>query len=107
MESVILLAIGMIVGAWFLYLVQKVKRELITYRIEKEIREKVDKLKEKIIPSRIEESNGILFLYNSETNEFLGQGTDAESLEVSVKSRYPGKLFNVPQDQLDKYFKET
>lgn len=107
MEPLIFLIIGMIVGVWFILAVQKVKRELITYRIEKEIESKVEKLKEKIIPSRIEESNGLLFLYNSETNEFLGQGADAETLETSVKARYPGKLFNVPQDQLDKYFKET
>jgi len=107
MEALILVTIGFICGVWFHVLYVSTRKQIIELRIEKEIDEKVKILKEKIIPSRIEESNGLLFLYNSETNEFLGQGANADELETSVKSRFPGKLFNIPQDQLDKHFKEN
>jgi hypothetical protein len=107
MEAFVLVGIGFICGIWFHVLYASARRQLIELRLEREIDRKVKALKEKIIPSRIEEENGLLFLYNSETNEFLGQGANADELETTVMARYPGKLFNVPQDQLDKFFKET
>jgi predicted sulfurtransferase len=107
MEAFVLVGIGFICGVWFHKLYVSIRKQIIELRIEKEIDAKVKTLKEKIIPSRIEEANGLLFLYNNETNEFLGQGANADELETSVKARFPGKLFNVPQEQLDKYFKET
>lgn len=69
-----------------------------------EMQEKaIETLRETIIPSKIEEHNGLLLLYNKETNEFLAQGTTFEELEKAVHSRFPDKLFNVPSSQLDKY----
>lgn len=74
-------------------------------RIDKVLDEKIKEIKEKIIPSRIEEANGCLFMYNSETNEFLCQGKDMNELEQNARAKFPNKLFNVPQDELNKFLK--
>lgn len=76
-------------------------------KLEQQITEKLAELKSRIIPSRIEEADdGSLFLYNSDTNEFLGQGKTADELETNVKKKFPNKLFNIPPEQLNKYMKE-
>lgn len=106
MEFIAGICVGFFIGVIFTRLIIIIEKERKLKEIDKVVSEKIEELKSKIIPARIEEANGLLFLYNSETNEFLGQGTNANTLESSVKARYPGKLFNVPQEQLDKYFKD-
>jgi hypothetical protein len=74
-------------------------------RLEKALVDGIRKFREHVIPSRIEEVNGRLFLYNRETEEFLGQGTTFEELNIHVKERYPNKLFDVPEGELSKFIK--
>jgi hypothetical protein len=74
-------------------------------RLEEAIKAGVKKFREHVIPSRIEEVNGMIYLYNRETEEFLGQGVTFEELNNSVKARYPNKLFDVNQGELAKYMK--
>jgi len=71
--------------------------------IDRKVAEGMKKLKETIIPSKIEQVNGLLFLYNADTNEFIAQGKDFEDLNNNAKVRFPDKLFNVPQDEINKY----
>lgn len=73
--------------------------------IEFKVQEGMKKLKETIIPSRIEEHGGYLYLYNDETHDFIAQGKDMEELNKNAKIRFPDKLFNVPQEVLNKYAK--
>ena len=72
-------------------------------QVEETLEKTLKNLKDRIINSRIEEVNGYLFLYNRDTNEFLGQGKDLKELNDVVMKRYPDKLFNVPQEELSKY----
>jgi hypothetical protein len=82
----------------------------VSTQLDRELTEKLKarlaQLKERIVNSRIEEVNGSLFLFNRETDEFLGQGKDIYELEENVKNKYPNKLFNVPSDQLEPYMKD-
>lgn len=71
--------------------------------IEKKVEEGIAAFKRHVINSRIEDVNGQLFLYNKETDEFLGQGKDLQELNDVVMKRFPDKLFNVPQEELKKY----
>lgn len=71
--------------------------------IEEKVAEGMKKLKETIIPSKIERVDELLFLYNADTNEFIAQGKDFEELNKNAKVRFPDKLFNVPQDEINKY----
>lgn len=72
-------------------------------KLDEELGKKIESIRERIIPSRIEEENGMLYLYNKETNEFLGQGKNFVDLEKNVREKFPNKLFNVPQEELNKY----
>lgn len=71
--------------------------------IDMKVKEGMKKLKETIIPSRIEEHGGYLYLYNSETEDFIAQGKDMEELNANAKIRFPDKLFHVPQEVINKY----
>lgn len=73
--------------------------------LDDKFKEGMEKLKQTIIPSTIEEANGMLLMYNSETNEFLAQGKTMQELNENAKLRFPDKLFNVPQEIIDKHMK--
>lgn len=74
-------------------------------KLERALINGIKKFREHVIPARIEEVNGMIYLYNRETEEFLGQGTTFQELNDSVKMRYPNKLFDVAQGELAKYMK--
>ena len=80
--------------------------KLLERRLDNKIEEVLSKFRENVIPSKIEESNGMYFLYNRETEEFLGQGKSMTELEKSVREKFPNKLFDVPNEQLMKVMKE-
>lgn len=102
--------IATLVGGFIGYGIRGILYEYARLKLLKEldgsINEKMNALKEKIVPSRIEEENGVLFLYHRETNEFLGQGNSFEDLENVMKEKFPEKLFNVPQEEINKYLKD-
>jgi hypothetical protein len=95
--------LGFILGAFLFAIHIQIKKFQTLRELETSVSESLDRLKEKIIPSRIEEENGMLYLYNKETNEFLAQGKTFRELEQNVKEKFPNKLFNVPQEELNKY----
>lgn len=92
---------GILLHSFFLY----VKMRMIERRLNTKIDEVLDRIKQNVIPSKIEESNGMYYLYNRETEEFLGQGTSMVELEKSVRAKFPDKLFDVPNEQLMKVMK--
>jgi len=106
MELIIVGVICFMMGYWLSGFVRDIKDKIEINKLERGITERLEKFREKVIPSRIEEENGVLYLYNSDTNEFLGQANNFDELEKSMADKFPGKLFNVPQDELRKYLKD-
>ena len=102
--------IGVLVGTFLTVALIKLMAAIIRHTIEddidKKIKEGLEKLKERIIPSRIERVNNMLYIYNKETEEFLGQANTMKELSDVLEKRFPGKLFNVSQEEIDKYIKE-
>ena len=102
--------IGVLIGTILTIAVIKLMAAIIRHTIEddidKKIKEGLEKLKERIIPSRIERVNNMLYIYNKETEEFLGQANTMKELSDVLEKRFPGKLFNVSQEEIDKYIKE-
>lgn len=94
--------ISMVITFRIMHAIMSAKNDAV---IEMKVQEGMKKLKETIIPSRIEEHNGVLYLYNAETEDFIAQGKDMEELNANAKLRFPDKLFNVPQEVLNKYMK--
>lgn len=62
----------------------------------------LDAIEESVINARIEFDENIMRAYNNDTDEFLAQGKDWEELNRLLRSRFPDKMFNVSQDQIDK-----
>lgn len=106
MEILIAVVISLFAGYYIRKLVDSYEKYKALKELDEVVNEKLTMLREKIIPSRLEEENGILFLYNRNTNEFLGQGSSFEELEKNMREKYPDKLFNVPQEELDIYIKD-
>ena len=105
MEFILGLLSGiLIIGIFLIVLINIIARARLKY-IEKKVEEGIKAFRERVIDSRIEAENGILFLYNRHTNEFLGQGKNLRELNNVIMKRFPDKLFNVPQEELSKYEK--
>lgn len=97
------LIVGVLLGYFLAECVRDIRTRIEMREIEKLYDEKITQLKERIIPSRIEKENGILYIYNRETNEFLGQATTFVELEKTLRQKFPDKLFNVPSIEIEKY----
>jgi len=98
--------IGVFVGAVLYRTYLEFRLKLLEKRIEDRIDSTLAQLKKSIIDSKIEFSNGVYYLYNRNTNEFIAQGNNFEELEKAAKKKYPDKLFNVPQKELNEIVKD-
>jgi hypothetical protein len=97
--------IGFFAGIICLRIYATITMHFLEKRLERKIDDVLTEFRKNVINSRIEFVNGIYFMYNRDTNEFLGQGNTFEELEKTVKVKYPNKLFNVPSSELQELFK--
>ena len=103
MDFLVGIVFGIFISFALIKLIAAVVRKMAEDTLDEKLKEGLEKLKETIVPARIEDVNGLLFLYNRETEEFLGQGKDMQELNDVVRKRFPNRLFNVPQDELNKF----
>lgn len=101
MSEVIALIVGCLVGAafyrgWLIY--QRMQRMKTLAMLAQDV---IDEIKSKIIDASVEVHGGIFFLYNKDTKEFLLQGKDYEEIVSLIKTKFPGKHFNVTEKDLD------
>lgn len=106
MDILLAVIFGAALGYFVANVVHRYKEIAAIRELDDNINETLKKIKDKIVPARIEQHGLMLYLYNSETNEFLGQGVNFKELENAVKAAHPKKIFNVPQSEIDKYFKD-
>jgi len=99
-------ALGFMTALILQYIVTKIYVHMLEKKLEEKIEESLTKLRETIIPARIEVANDTLYMYNRETNEFLAQGNSFMELEKAARLKFPNKLFNVPQSELNEIVKE-
>ena len=60
--------------------------------------EEVDDDRDDYIRLNVEKHNGVIFLYNAETQEFVGQGSTKEEIKTALKRKYPEGRFAVEQE---------
>ena len=65
--------------------------------LEEDIDEKVN---DTIIPIKIDRHSGVFYVYNKETEEFLGQGNSRKELEINLAKRFPDKKFAADKESL-------
>ena len=101
MSDIIFLLVGFVIGAafyrgWLIYKrFQRIKM-LATFA-----QDVLDDLRSKIIDASVEVHNEQFFFYSRDTKEFLLQGKNYEEIVANIKTKYPGKHFNVTEKELD------
>lgn len=91
---------GFILGVITLKIYSSITLYFLEKRLEKKIDSVLTEFRKHVVNSKIEVVNDTYFMYNRDTNEFLGQGKTFEELEKTMKIKYPNKLFNVPHEEL-------
>ena len=59
-----------------------------------------EEVNDSVIPIKIDRHNGVFFVYNKETEEFMGQGNTRKDLEVNLAKRFPDKKFAADKESL-------
>jgi hypothetical protein len=65
--------------------------------IEENVKEEVNT---SIIPIVIEQHNGVFYVYNKDTKEFMGQGNTRRELDNNLSKRFPDKKFAADKENL-------
>lgn len=91
------LIIGIIAG-WYI-------REYMAFRVLNTMLSKIETEKEKQLENsmriKIEKHNGHLYVYEAETDKFLGQAETVAELDKYLSKQYPGVKFFVKENDLD------
>lgn len=97
--------LGVIFAIAMVYIIAALKLRALNKRIDDSIEKTITKLRKSIIEARIDKVDDRLFLYNRITEEFIAQGNSFDELEKNARIKCPGKLFNVPQSELEEVTK--
>jgi hypothetical protein len=102
--------IDFLLGTLFGFVLYRFTVFVSVYFLEKRIEEKVEQtmkeIRKSLIPSKIEYTNGVYYMFNRETDEFLAQGKTFDELEKVAREKHPNKLFNVPKEELQLLMKD-
>lgn len=101
------LLVGVLLGVMFHRIYIDIRLRLLEKRIGDKIEKTLTEIRKNVIDSKIEFVDGVYYLYAKESNEFLAQGNTFDELEKAARSKYPDKLFNVPQSELNQLLKDS
>jgi hypothetical protein len=92
---IILLATGFIIG-WFTH------RRAVHLKIES-IMQRLEKgMTDNVIEVRIERHDDSIYVYRADNYEFMAKGINGGELGKELASRFPGKSFAAPREQIEK-----
>ena len=57
-----------------------------------------------VVRIRLERMNGMIYIYNMETNEFMAQGKTRNVVERNLKERFPDTVFAATDENLREVF---
>ena len=95
--SDIILGVLLGVGISFLMIYLYV-RGLIN-RIITDLDKHIEKAMDTLMPIRVERVNGIIYCYSKEDNQFICQGTTAQEIRDTIRSRFPGKTAYIDEGE--------
>jgi hypothetical protein len=90
-----ILVFGFVIGWWFREFVAKIKI--------KQLIESVD-VSNDVVRIRMERVDGMIYIYNMETNEFMAQGETRNVVERNLKKRFPDTVFAATDENLREVF---
>ena len=96
-DIVLWIALGVAIGAWLFYLALKLAVHILMRRLSQDIETLEEALKEQVelIPCRVEQHDGVFFVYNNDTNEFMAQGSTLSELRKRIKARWKDRRVSV------------
>ena len=95
LSFVAILVFGFMVGWWFREFVAKIKI--------KQLIESID-VPNDVVRIRLERMDGMIYIYNMETNEFMAQGETRNVVERNLKKRFPDTVFAATDENLREVF---
>lgn len=82
--------IGFLVGAITVAAVIRIALHIAVKRAEHTIealQEAIEKIQTTMIPARVEQHDGIFYVYNTQDNSFIAQGTTLDELRSRIEGR--------------------
>lgn len=64
--------------------------------------ESMNEFKSKVIDIRVEEHDDQLFVYRKDDGSYLAHARGQDDLQMMLMEKFPGKLFNASQEDLQK-----
>ena len=89
------LVFGFVLGWWFREFVATIKIKQLIESSE---------LSTDVVRIRLERMNGMIYIYNMETNEFMAQGKTRNVVERNLKERFPDTAFAATDENLREVF---
>lgn len=101
MELVIAFAIAFVLGFVFGWVQrERYAKKIVSSMLDDLETDMVNTIKENTIPIKIEKHGEALYVFNSESDEFMGQGMTRDELEKELAKRFPNKKFNATSENL-------
>ena len=75
---------------------------IINRMIDQATEESYSQFKSKVIDIRVEEHDEQLFVYRKDDGSYLAHAKTKRDLETMLLEKFPGKLFNASQEDLQK-----
>lgn len=92
--------VGLLQGAWLGWYARERYAMYVVSKIMNEMQSAVQEVQSSAVPITVYEQSGQFFVHNTESGEFLAQGTNHEEITKKLNERYPGKLFTAEVDNL-------
>lgn len=84
--------LGVCLGIWLFYLAMKLAVRIAVKRASQELQDLEKAIEqyhdEVMIPCRVESHQGMFFVYNDQTNEFMAQGNTLAELRERITARW-------------------
>ena len=80
-------AIGIALTCWILWIMIRRAVARAEHNLER-ITHVIERLKDGMILARVEEANGVFYIYNTEDSTFLAQGTTVAEIRERIEERW-------------------
>lgn len=101
MTEFIILGVGLFIGAISGWYLREYRAMHIVNQMIKQLDEKVEEEKQNSIRVTIEKHNDHFYVFEHETNKFLGQAESMDALDSYLAKHFPGKKFLVKESELE------
>lgn len=96
-EIIAAMALGAVIGMVIFYYAMKIAVSMLHSRLENDLKEIEHAIRDSVdlIPCRVEQHDGVFFVYNNDTNEFMAQGSTLDELRERIKARWKDQRVSV------------